>query len=149
MNVTRPAALTAAALLALTAAGCGSTTPAAAPPPSTAPASPSPAAAPTDVPSTSECAQFADVYNQTVVPAIKSADGGDLAWTKQADAFAALLKILDPAPDPYSQTLDHDATALVASDRAYDADASGYGLLVTFNTDLQGFLKQCGYSGNS
>jgi len=139
------------ALATLTACGGSNPAPATAASPSTTPASTQAAAAPTDAPSTSECAQFAQVYNQQLGPALKATGtpGSNVVWTTQADAFHALTAVLDTGADPYSQTLGHDAAAVEASDRAYDADGAGYQLLGTFNADLQDFLKQCGMSGNS
>jgi len=149
MRKTAALTIAALALAALTACGGSNSTPHAAASPSTPPASTQPAAPPTDTPSTFECARFADVYNKQIGPALTATGGGNVAWTEKANAFAALVAVLAAGADPYSQTLNQDASAVQASDRAYDADGSGFALLNTFNTDLQPFLKQCGMSGNS
>lgn len=107
--------------------------------------------APTDAPAQSECTQFATVYNGQVGPALKAPSNGanNVFWTTQADAFQALVDVLNTGADPYSQTLAHDATTVAASDRQYDADGSAFGAINTFDTDLKPFLDKCNMSSNS
>jgi hypothetical protein len=135
VNQHRTTLILATAAVGLTIAACGSSaTPAA----SSAPPSPT---APATAPDSDQCQAFAQVYNSQVSPILNSkpaAGDGNVYFTKLADAFTALANSLSGATDPYSQTIVKDA-------QAFAADPSSYTALGAFNTDLQAFLKQCGF----
>ena len=131
------------------ASGCSSSSPTAAPNLAATTASSLPTPVPTG-PTNGECASFADVYNSQISSILTNGNGGgDLGWTKEADAFEALGQTLTGFSDPYSQTMATDVSALVASDQAYDADGNGLALIDRFTTDLTPFLVQCGMQGNT